>query len=286
MYNILYLLGFYQPAGPLIRSSSPSTTGQNSAGGSSPSHPPTATVQPTVFCSTTTASSSNIRSATVTGVTRDTTGTNSDCKGAGNISPVKPTPQSAAGFPSPIAPAGYSYATSSSAYGVSPYPPGYPGVYPNPPPAHVAQAAATPFYPYPPSAAPFYPISHYPYATYPPSSSAEAVTYPYPPTSLATHPPTAQPPPPPAAFPGQYLVAPFQQIASDAAVNSAVADASGRATQVALPNSAAAYYYGGYSYPYAAAAGRIIAPILSLGKILYIMMTSYQKTLYLHFLPY
>ena len=183
----------------------------------------------------------------MTGVTRDTTGTNSDCKGAGNISPVKPTPQSAAGFPSPIAPAGYSYATSSSAYGVSPYPPGDPGVYPNPPPAHVAQAAATPFYPYPPSAAPFYPISHYPYATYPPSSSAEAVTYPYPPTSLATHPPTAQPPPPPAAFPGQYLVAPFQQIASDAAVNSTVADASGRATQVALPNSAAAYYYGGYS---------------------------------------
>ena len=179
---------------------------------------------------------------------------------------MKPTPQSAATFPAPVAPTGYSYSTaaSSSAYGVSPYPHGYPGIYPNPPPAHVAQG--TPFYPYPPSAIPFYPTSHYPYATYPPQSSTEGVTYPYPPSSLAAH-PAIPPPPPHAAYPGQYLVAPFQQISSDSAVNSALSDASGRTTQVALPNSAAAYYYGGYSYPYsAAAAGRIIAPILALGE--------------------
>jgi hypothetical protein len=63
------------------------------------------------------------------------------------------------------------------------------------------------------------------------------------------------------------LVAPFQQISSDSGVNSALADASGRTTQVALPSSAAAYYYGGYPYPYsAAAAGRIMAPILALGE--------------------
>ena len=255
--------GFYQPAGPLIRSVSP-VGAQSSAGGSSPSHPPTATVQPTVFC-TTSASSNHTRSATVTGVTRGSLGANTDTKG--NTSPVKPTPQTAPAFPSSVAPAGYSYsaAASSSAYGVSPYPPGYPAIYPNPPPAHAAQG--TPFYPYPPSATPFYPLSHYPYATYPTPTSSEGVTYPYPPSSMATH-PTIPPPPPHAAYPGQYLVAPFQQISSEAGVNSSLVDASGRATQVALPNSAAAYYYGGYSYPYsAAAAGRIIAPILALGKL-------------------
>ena len=237
---------------------------QSSAGGSSPSHPPTATVQPTVFCTTST-SSNHTRSATVTGVTRGGLGANTDTKG--NTSPVKPTPQTAPAFPSSVAPAGYSYsaAASSSAYGVSPYPPGFPAIYPNPPPAHAAQG--TPFYPYPPSATPFYPLSHYPYATYPTPTSNEGVTYPYPPTSMATH-PTIPPPPPHAAYPGQYLVAPFQQISSEAGVNSSLVDASGRATQVALPNSAAAYYYGGYSYPYsAAAAGRIIAPILALGKL-------------------
>ena len=237
---------------------------QSSAGGSSPSHPPTATVQPTVFC-TTSASSNHTRSASVTGVTRGGLGANTDTKG--NTSPVKPTPQTAPAFPSSVAPAGYSYsaAASSSAYGVSPYPPGYPAIYPNPPPAHAAQG--TPFYPYPPSATPFYPLSHYPYATYPTPTSSESVTYPYPPSSMATH-PTIPPPPPHAAYPGQYLVAPFQQISSEAGVNSSLVDASGRATQVALPNSAAAYYYGGYSYPYsAAAAGRIIAPILALGML-------------------
>ena len=236
---------------------------QSSAGGSSPSHPPTATVQPTVFC-TTSASSNHTRSATVTGVTRGGLGANTDTKE--NTSPVKPTPQTAPAFPSSVAPAGYSYsaAASSSAYGVSPYP-GYPAIYPNPPPAHAAQG--TPFYPYPPSATPFYPLSHYPYATYPTPTSSEGLTYPYPPSSMATH-PTIPPPPPHAAYPGQYLVAPFQQISSEAGVNSSIVDASGRATQVALPNSAAAYYYGGYSYPYsAAAAGRIIAPILALGKL-------------------
>ena len=236
----------------------------NSIGGSSPSHPPTATVQPTVFSSTT-ASSNSTRSATVAGVTRGGLGASSDHKGS--TSPVKPTPQSASTFPSTVAPAGYSYsaAASSSAYGVSPYPPGYPAIYPNPPPAHVAQG--TPFYPYPPSATPFYPLSHYPYATYPTPTSSEGVAYPYPPTSMATHPAIPPPPPPHAAYPGQYLVAPFQQISSESGVNTSLADATGRTTQVALPNSAAAYYYGGYSYPYsAAAAGRIIAPILALGR--------------------
>ena len=261
----MYISGFYQPAGPLIRAASP-IGGQSGAGGSSPSHPPTATVQPTVFC-TTTASSSSTRSATVAGVTRGILGSNTDYKGTGSsvngsTSPVKPTPQSAATFPAPVAPAGYSYSTAASSYGLTPYPHGYPGVYPAPPPAHVAQG--TPFYPYPPSATPFYPISHYPYATYPPPSSTEGVTYPYPPNSMAAH-PAIPPPPPHAAYPGQYLVTPFQQISSDSGVNSTLADAAGRTTQVALPGAAAAYYYGGYSYPYSAAAGRIIAPILALG---------------------
>ena len=259
---MFFFSGFYQPAGPLIRSGSPAG-GQGSAGGSSPSHPPTATVQPTVFC-TTTASSSSTRSATVTGVTRGNNGANTtDYKATGTTSPIKPTPQPAATFPSPVTPTGYYSATAASAYGLSPYPLGYPGAYPNPPPAHVAPG--TPFYPYPPSATPFYPASHYPYATYPPSSTTDGVTFPYPPSSMAAH-PAIQPPPPHAAYPGQYLVAPFQPMAaSESGINSSLPGASGQTTQVALPNSAAAYYYGGYSYPYSAAAGRIIAPILALG---------------------
>lgn len=183
----------------------------------------------------------------------------------GSTSPVKPTPQSAASYPPPVAPTGYSYTTaSSSAYGLAPYP-GYPGLYPAPPPAHVAQG--TPFYPYPPSATPFHPISHYPYTAYAPTS-ADGVTYPYPPSSVAAH--AAMPPPHlHAAYPGQYLVTPYQPLSSDAGVNHSIADAASRTTQVALPGAAAAYYYGGYSYPYSAAAGRIIAPILALGVLVF-----------------
>ena len=268
--NYLFILGFYQPAGPLIRSASPSG-GQSSAGGSSPSHPPTATVQPTVFC-TTAISSTSTRSATVSGATRGSSAATSDYKGSansgnGSTSPVKPRPQSAATFSATAAPTAYSYsaAAASSAYGLTPYPPpGYPGAYPAPPPAHAAPG--TPFYPYPPTATPFYPISHHPYATYPALSASEGVAYPYPPTSMAVHPSIA-PPPPHAAYPGQYLVTPFQQIASESGVNSSLVDPAGRTTQVALPGAASGYYYGGYSYPYSAAAGRIIAPILALGAL-------------------
>ena len=86
---------------------------------------------------------------------------------------------------------------------------------------------------------------------------------------MAAH--AAIPPPlPHAAYPGQYLVTPYQPVSSDAGANPSIADATGRTTQVALPGAAAAYYYGGYSYPYSAAAGRIIAPILALGVLFFI----------------
>ena len=231
--------GFYQPAGPLIRSASPGGTvaPPNAA-------PPTATVQPTVV--TTQPSVKGSHPASV----REGEFSPSQ-KDPG--SPVKPTPQpppSAAptGVPSgaPTAPAfqplGYPYgpyggytAAAAAATGVPP-PPFYP---PAPPPP-----AAAPFYGAPPH--PYTPyIDHRGYPIYPSPFTPQYGSYyavpalSYQPTSTAT---------------------------ATTAASTTSTPAAG--SQIALPHPPPPppgifYGAGAYTYPYsAAAAGRFVAPTL------------------------
>ena len=80
------------------------------------------------------------------------------------------------------------------------------------------------------------------------------------------------PPPPPTAQYGSYYLAPalsYQPTTAAATAGPAPAPPTPVSTggsQIALPSvpHPPAYFYGGYTYPYTP--GRIVAPILALGK--------------------
>ena len=132
----LFSLGFFQPAGPLIRPAPPSVTSSLTSSTSvagltiTPSAPPTATVQPTVVSS---ASSKPAKNS--------------------STSPVKPTTQ--ATTEPPTIPPPQQPTVLNQPYHSFPYP--YPNTYipyPPPPPAHMPYPStpnSQPTYPYTPS---------------------------------------------------------------------------------------------------------------------------------------
>ena len=236
--------GFYQPAGPLIRSASP---GGTVAPPNAPA-PPTATVQPTVVTSQPSTKGTqppSVREGEFSPSQKDPG------------SPVKPTPQpppSAAptGVPTgaPTAPAfqpgypygpHYAYAAAAAAAAGAPPPPFYPPAPPPPAPAPFYGAhPAAPHHPYTPQPFGFDPRG---YPIYPSPFTPQY---------------------------GSYYVAPAlsYQPTSTATTAASTTSTPSVGSQVALPHPPppGGYFYGGaYTYPYsaaAAAAGRFVAPTL------------------------
>ena len=238
--------GFYQPAGPLIRSASP---GGTVAPPNAPA-PPTATVQPTVV-----TSQPSTKGNQPTSVREGEFSPSQKDPG----SPVKPTPQP----PPSAAPTGVPTGVPTGAPTAPTFQPGYPyGPY-----AYAAAAAAAagapppPFYPPappPPAPAPFYGhpgVPHHPYTPQP--FGFDPRGYPIYPSPFTPQ-------------YGSYYVAPAlsYQPTSTATTAASTTSTPSAGSQVALPHPPppGGYFYGGaYTYPYsaaAAAAGRFVAPTL------------------------